>query len=126
METNPMVSATLPGFIRPGEPSQISTQMPFRALVVRPAADALANREAVVILTGRDAEKYRAARLRPVTVTTNDILNAYDAFDGEDVGTFTGAWDDYLAGRDTPCPERADGLHQVTEGSCDMCGSKNR
>jgi hypothetical protein len=58
-------------------------------------------------------------------VCTSDVLNAYDAFQGDDVGDFTFAWDDYLAGRDKPCAWTADGLHDTSAGSCDMCGRKN-
>lgn len=54
------------------------------------------------------------------------FVKAYEAFDGDDVGQFTHDWEDYLSGLDEPCPQTADGLHQVTHGSCDQCGSKNR
>lgn len=54
------------------------------------------------------------------------FAEAYEAYDGDDVGTFIHTWEDYLAGEDEPCPATDDGLHQVTSGSCDQCGSKNR
>lgn len=31
-----------------------------------------------------------------------------------------------LTGQDQPCPQDPSGIHQVTDGSCDLCGSKNR
>lgn len=65
-----------------------------------------------------------------MSITTSDILNAYDAFDGEDVGTFTQAWDEYLAGADEPCTAAADGLHYdpagFGRGACALCGKVNR
>ena len=54
------------------------------------------------------------------------MIEAYEAYDGQDVDAFIAAWTEYLTGADSPCPETADGLHEVTEGSCDQCGSKNR
>lgn len=54
------------------------------------------------------------------------FVEAYEAYDGDDVGTFIHVWEDYFAGEDEPCPEAADGLHQITAGSCDQCGSRNR
>lgn len=56
----------------------------------------------------------------------NRFVEAYEAFDGDDLSVLLHAWEDYFAGEDEPCSGRADGLHQVTDGSCDMCGSKNR
>lgn len=56
----------------------------------------------------------------------SQFVEAYEAYDGQDVSSFLHEWEDYLAGTDEPCPGSADGLHQVTSGSCDQCGSKNR
>lgn len=63
------------------------------------------------------------AQLAP-QIYTHQIIDAYDAFDGEDIGEFTEAWDHYIAGKDVPCIT-PDGLHQITAGSCDQCGRKN-
>ncbi|AOS94933.1 MULTISPECIES: hypothetical protein [Mycobacterium avium complex (MAC)] len=60
------------------------------------------------------------------TPTLFDFVEAYEAYEGNDVGWFIQSWQAILAGRDTRCPETRDGLHQVTHGSCDMCGEKNR
>ena len=60
-----------------------------------------------------------------IAIRTQDIIEAWEAFDGDDVSTFFLEWDGYLAGDDEPCGESADGLHQVSDGSCDLCGSKN-
>lgn len=54
------------------------------------------------------------------------FIEAYEAYDGQDLGFFLHIWEGYLAGEDEPCPETDDGLHEVTAGSCDQCGSKNR
>lgn len=54
------------------------------------------------------------------------FVEAYEAYDGDDVSAFIHAWEDYFSGQDEPCPETDDGLHQVTSGSCDQCGAKNR
>jgi hypothetical protein len=64
-------------------------------------------------------------------VWTSDIIDAYEEFDGDDLGAWQEAWDRYLAGTDTPCRSvdgeiYGDGIHQVTDGSCDRCGAKNR
>lgn len=59
------------------------------------------------------------------SITTSQILNAYDDFQGEDVGIFTTIWDVYLRGEMEPCKDAADGIHQITSGSCDICGGKN-
>jgi hypothetical protein len=63
-----------------------------------------------------------------MTKTTDlyDFVKAYEAYEGDDVGNFIHQWQQFLAGKDCPCPETPDGLHQVTHGSCDMCGDKNR
>jgi hypothetical protein len=55
-----------------------------------------------------------------------DFVEAYESYDGDDVGNFIAQWEQYLAGHDFPCKETPTGLHQVTDGSCDMCGDKNR
>ena len=57
---------------------------------------------------------------------TQSIVEAWEAFNGDDVSTFFVAWDMYLSGEDTPCSDSPDGLHQDTYGACDLCGSKNR
>lgn len=63
---------------------------------------------------------------RPFPLATVDaLIEAYEAFDG-DLDGFIDAWNDYTAGLDFPCPEHPTGLHQVTDGSCDLCGDKNR
>lgn len=54
-------------------------------------------------------------------IYTTDILNAYAAFEGEDVGTFTEAWDGYIAGDAEPCTS-PDGLHGYEAGTCIHCG----
>lgn len=59
-------------------------------------------------------------------ITTRDIVEAWEAMTYEDVSYFEDSWDRYLAGEDEPCSEAATGLHQVSNGSCDLCGSKNR
>ncbi|MEB3022985.1 hypothetical protein [[Mycobacterium] crassicus] len=58
--------------------------------------------------------------------TLFQFVEAYEAYEGDDVGSFIVAWEGYLAGSDWPCPQSKDGLHRVTEGSCDQCGDKNR
>lgn len=55
---------------------------------------------------------------------TRRLLEAWEART-EDVDTFIHAWADFLAGDDTPCPEAADGLHSITDGSCDLCARRN-
>ncbi|WP_026820027.1 hypothetical protein [Arthrobacter castelli] len=63
---------------------------------------------------------------RPFPLATVDaLIEAYEAFDG-DVDGFISAWNDYTAGLDFPCPEDPAGIHDVTYGSCDQCGDKNR
>jgi len=59
-------------------------------------------------------------------ISTSDVVNAWERFDGDNVDTFFWWWDLYLAGKDFPCPESPSGIHQVTDGSCDLCGDKNR
>lgn len=54
------------------------------------------------------------------------FVEAYVSYHDDNMAFFIHEWSNYLAGVDTPCPETDDGLHQVTSGSCDMCGSKNR
>lgn len=64
--------------------------------------------------------------IRPYRLATVDeLIDAYEAYDG-DLGFFITAWNDYTAGHDFPCPESEDGIHYVTDGSCDGCGDKNR
>lgn len=64
---------------------------------------------------------------RPFPLATVDaLIDAYEAFDGNDVSVFVDAWNDYTVGLDFPCPEHPAGLHQVASGSCDLCGDKNR
>lgn len=58
--------------------------------------------------------------------SVSSLLDAWEAFDGDDASTFTETWDSYLRGEDFPCPDCSDGLHRVTSGSCDACGDKNR
>ncbi|MDD4865585.1 MAG: hypothetical protein PHQ28_00145 [Mycobacterium sp.] len=58
--------------------------------------------------------------------TLFDCIEAYDSYDGDNVDYFIRTWEKILAGEEFPCPATADGLHQVTDGSCDMCGDKNR
>lgn len=61
-----------------------------------------------------------------MNITTQQILNAYEAYPGDwDVDAFESAWDGFLRGDDTPCPAVEWGVHQVTAGSCDNCGRKN-
>lgn len=63
---------------------------------------------------------------RPYPLATVDaLIDAYDSFDG-DVAVFVDAWNDYTAGLDFPCPKHPAGIHQVADGSCDLCGDKNR
>ncbi|AOE43844.1 hypothetical protein SEA_SPEEDDEMON_1530 [Gordonia phage SpeedDemon] len=59
--------------------------------------------------------------------TLNDFVEAYEAYDGDNVGTLIHMWERfYLPGIETPCPDlRTGGLHQITDGSCDLCGAKN-
>lgn len=58
--------------------------------------------------------------------TASEIVDAWEAFDGDDVSHFTHTWDSYIAGTDFPCPGQPDGLHDVTDGSCNGCGDNNR
>lgn len=53
------------------------------------------------------------------------LIEAYESHDG-DLDGFIGAWGEYLTGQDKPCPETANGIHRVTDGSCNECGAKNR
>jgi len=78
------------------------------------------------------------------------FIDAWSAYSGDDVGTFLAEWDDRLAPIDPAqladafesydgdvdgfisawqsgdrCPETQHGVHQVSDGSCDMCGAKN-
>lgn len=55
---------------------------------------------------------------------TRRLLEAWEVRT-EDVDTFIHAWAAFLAGDDIPCPEAADGLHSITDGSCDLCGRRN-
>lgn len=58
----------------------------------------------------------------------SNMLDAYAQWDGE-VDTFILAWENYLAGTDTPCPNEPSGVHStylVDDGSCNYCGEKNR
>lgn len=48
------------------------------------------------------------------------FIDAYEAYDGGDLGELIHAWS-----TGDICQETPTGLHQVSEGSCDMCGSKN-
>lgn len=94
------------------------------------------NRAARVLNSGSASPSEAREVLREIlghaseTPHTSDILNAYDAFEGDDVGTFTAAWDEYLAGTDTPCTAAADGLHYDPEGfgrgACALCGKVGR
>lgn len=61
---------------------------------------------------------------QPATVDT--LIDSYEVFDGDDLSVFIDAWNDYTAGIDFPCPETPSGSHQVSDGSCDLCGDKNR
>ena len=61
----------------------------------------------------------------PGGIDGSDLIEAWESLDG-DVDAFISAWASYADGVDSPCPEAGDGLHQVTDGSCDLCGSKNR
>lgn len=64
--------------------------------------------------------------VRPYRLATVDeLLDAWEAFNG-DVDGFITAWNDYTEGKDFPCPNVAHGVHDVTDGSCNNCGSKNR
>ncbi|WP_154662055.1 hypothetical protein [Acidipropionibacterium acidipropionici] len=56
---------------------------------------------------------------------TRRLLEAWDAYAGQDVDAFIRTWAAFLAGDDTPCPEAADGLHSITDGSCDLCARRN-
>lgn len=53
------------------------------------------------------------------------FVDAYEAYDGDNVGQFIHLWQEILSGRepDWYCAESADGLHWVTSGSCDECGA---
>lgn len=82
-----------------------------------------------------DRKQIREALERPDAVpgfrafplaTVDALIDAYERFDGADPAVFVDAWNDYTAGLDFPCPEHPAGLHQVTDGSCDLCGDKNR
>ena len=62
-----------------------------------------------------------------------DVIKAYEQWIGgryplwsKNFDVFADAWSRYLTGRDVPCPDDPCGLHQVSDGSCDLCGSKNR
>lgn len=58
--------------------------------------------------------------------TADALIDAYDVFTGPDISVFIDAWNNFTAGIDFPCPENPTGLHQVTDGSCNLCGDKNR
>jgi sugar phosphate isomerase/epimerase len=65
--------------------------------------------------------------VRPFRLATADeLIDAWDAFDGDNVSVFIDAWNAYTAGEDFACPESPDGLHDVSDGSCNGCGDKNR
>lgn len=77
----------------------------------------------------------REAREDGPAVAVEELIEAWEAFDADvprssshslDVSVFFEAWGRYLTGRDTPCPNVAHGVHDVTDGSCNNCGSKNR
>lgn len=61
---------------------------------------------------------------KPATI--NALIEAWEAFGYDDVSVFIHHWEKYLAGYDFPCPKHPAGIHQVTDGSCDLCGDKNR
>lgn len=55
-------------------------------------------------------------------VTARAILEAWEETD-EDNDDFATAWDEFLAGRDTPCPNHDDGIHsyRMRDGRCYYC-----
>ncbi|MDL5351149.1 hypothetical protein [Microbacterium sp. zg-YB36] len=64
--------------------------------------------------------------IRPYRLATVDeLLQAWDEYRGDETA-FVDAWNAYTAGEDFPCPEAFGGVHEVTDGSCDACGDKNR
>lgn len=73
------------------------------------------------------AQSLAVPGFRPFPLATVDaLLEAYEQFSGEDASVFVDSWNDYTAGLDFPCPYSPAGIHQVTDGSCDLCGDKNR
>ena len=64
--------------------------------------------------------------MEPYKVDLFDFVDAYERYEGDNVDVFITMWQGYLAGEDYPCPESPTGIHQVTYGSCDNCGDKNR
>ena len=64
----------------------------------------------------------RAYRL----ATVDELLEAAEAHGDFHDPEFIDAWNAYTAGEDFPCPNAQNGLHVVTDGSCDLCGDKNR
>lgn len=90
--------------------------------VAKRAAKATLDEVAQALKSDQPIPGIRAYRL----ATVDELIDAWDAFDGDDVSTFIDAWNAYTAGEDFACPQSADGIHWVTDGSCDNCGDKNR
>ena len=53
-----------------------------------------------------------------------EVADAYESYDG-DVDYFVRRWAEFLNHEDEPCPATEDGIHQISDGSCDECGAKN-
>lgn len=87
--------------------------------------------EIIAAALTEDRKQIREALERPHPVpgfrdyplaTVDALLDAWEGYDSE-FSVFVDAWNDYTAGINFPCPEHPAGLHQVTDGSCDLCGA---
>lgn len=56
---------------------------------------------------------------------TLSIIEAYESYAG-DIEHFVYWWNRYLKGDDFPCRESLDGIHQVFDGACNLCGDRVR
>ena len=77
--------------------------------------------QAVVTYGSEPAEPAEPA----LALSVLDLIRAYEEWT-EDLDVFAYHWEKFLTGQDRPCPQNPSGIHQVTDGSCDLCGSKNR
>lgn len=58
--------------------------------------------------------------------TIRDFVEAYEAYDGDNLDWFIERWEKILAGEtDFWCRASKDGVHWISDGSCDECGAKN-
>lgn len=72
------------------------------------------------------ADRSQRAAAVNKTASVAELIEAYEAFDG-DVDGFISAWDDYITGKDTPCPRDPAGIHDALDGApCPQCHDVNR